>query len=297
MSQIDNISSKQTVVPHDYQDKEVDNEGFFSSIEEQLPSILSSAEIWKQTRSELFELRQILTQMKKQKFIHGVIEWTAQEQKYFFKKVQNEVVDAGIMASAQIKQKFQSLIEDEIWREINDNGKKDYSIQDADGNTMLLNMGTYQQFLDTSFLFTKETSIIPLDLKLTVNKTETVENAKKILKKYDGKYNALVLVDIENHPIGIVKSNTLQKYEKTGNITLENIEFLSGISGYYTTSSDEVKEIMQEQGINILPIVDSNTQILIGILTSHSLIKKELQYYSATSLTKLSLEVGMKMNA
>lgn len=47
---------------------------------------------------------------------------------------------------------------------------------------------------------------------------------------------------------------------------------------------------MEEQGINILPIIDSNTRILIGILTSQSLIKKELQYYSATSLTELKLD-------
>lgn len=47
---------------------------------------------------------------------------------------------------------------------------------------------------------------------------------------------------------------------------------------------------MQQFGINILPIIDSKTGILIGILTSHSLVKKELQYYSTVSLTELSLD-------
>jgi CBS domain-containing protein len=124
-----------------------------------------------------------------------------------------------------------------------------------------------------------------------VSESESITDAKKKFDRYHGKYNALVLVDEENHPVGIVKYDTLQKYENTGNRTLKNIQSIPGIFGYYTTSDNDAKKIMQEQGINILPIIDSNTHILIGILTSNSLIKKELQYYSTTSLTKLSLEV------
>lgn len=47
---------------------------------------------------------------------------------------------------------------------------------------------------------------------------------------------------------------------------------------------------MQEHGVNILPIVDSKTGILIGILTDMTIARKELQYYSTTSLTELSLD-------
>lgn len=166
--------------------------------------------------------------MKKQKYIRGVTEWTASEQKIFFEKMQSEVVNAGIMASTCIKEKVQLLIEDEIWREINDDGKK-YSLQDGDGNVIIPNMGEYQQFLDTSFLFTKETTVIPLDLRLTVSKSETVQDAKKKLERYHGKYNALILVDNDNRPMGIVKYDVLNECRDTENSTLENIEFAPGI--------------------------------------------------------------------
>lgn len=166
--------------------------------------------------------------MKKQKFIRGVTEWTASEQKSFFEKVQSEVMDVGVMASVRIREKIQLLIEDEIWREINDDGKK-YRIQDGRGNTVISNMGECQQFLDTSFLIAKETSVIPLDLRLTISKSETTIDAKKKLERYQGKYNALVLVDNDNRPIGIVTYDTLKKYEAVGNLTLENIHFIPDV--------------------------------------------------------------------
>lgn len=281
--------TKQNTLPYNYQDREVDNDGFFQTMEEWLSSIQWAPEIWKQTRSELFELKWLLAHMKKQKFIRGITEWTASEQKSFFEKVQSEVMDVGVMASMLIREKIQLLIEDEIWREINDDGKK-YSLQDGSGNTMIPNMGEYQQFLDTSFLLAKETTIIPLDLRLTISKSETIQDAKKKLDRYHGKYNALILVDEKNHPIGVIQAQTIQQYEDMGHTTLEWISVLSGAFGHYTTTSNELKNSMQEYGINILPIIDSKTGILIGILTSNSLVKKEVQYYSATSLTELSLD-------
>ena len=48
---------------------------------------------------------------------------------------------------------------------------------------------------------------------------------------------------------------------------------------------------MQKYDINILPIIDTKNGILIGILTISSLRKKEVQYYSTVSLTKLNIEV------
>lgn len=166
--------------------------------------------------------------MKKQKFIRGVTEWTASEQKSFFEKVQSEVMDVGVMASVRIKEKIQLLIEDEIWREINDDGKK-YSLQDGGGNTMISNMGEYQQFLDTSFLIAKETSVIPMDLRLIISKNGSTADAKKKLERYHGKYNALVLVDTDNRPIGMVTHDALKEYEATGNPTLENIHFIPDV--------------------------------------------------------------------
>jgi hypothetical protein len=52
---------------------------------------------------------------------------------------------------------------------------------------------------------------------------------------------------------------------------------------------------MKKFWINILPIIDSKTRVLIGILTDTAVEMKELQYYSTTSLTELSLDY-LKMN-
>lgn len=291
MSQINTIPPQKDTLFHDYRDREVDNDAFFKVMEEELPSLIPDAtEIHKQARKEIWML---LAEMKKQTFIRGITEWTALEQKNFFENVRSEVINTGIIMSARIKEKIQTLIEDEIWREINDDGRK-YNLQDGNGNVLISNMWEYQQFLDTSFLTTKETGIIPLDLGLTVNQTESIIDAKKKFERYQRKYNALVLVDDENRPIGIITYNTLQEHEEIGNKTLEKIRIIPDIFGYYTTSSDDVMKKMQEHEINIFPIIDSNTHILIGILTSQSLGKKELQYYSTTSLTKLSLEVELK---
>lgn len=155
-------------------------------------------------------------------------EWTALEQKSFFEKIQTEIHNVGSLASTQIREKIQTLIEDEIWREINDGGKK-YSLQDGDGNTIIQNMGEYQQFLDTSFLITKETSVVPLDLRLTISKTESISDAKKKLNRYHGKYNALILVDNENRPLGMIRHDILKKHEDAGNLTLEDIEFVPDV--------------------------------------------------------------------
>ncbi len=200
-----------------------------------------------------------------------------------------EVVNTGFMISAQIREKIEVLIEDEVKRESGIT-KQAMSLQDGDGNTMIADTGKYQNFLDTSFLLAKETSVIPLDLRLTISKTETIQDAKKKLDRYNGKYNALVFVDDENRPMGIVKHNILQKHEVNGHTTLEGIDFIPDVFGYYTTSGDNIKEVMQHNGINILPIIDSKTGILIGILTDTAIAKRELQYYSTTSLTELSLD-------
>lgn len=185
-------------------------------------------------------------------------EWTALEQENFFKKVQSEIMSAGVIASTMIREKIQLLIEDEIWREINDDGKK-YSLQDGDGNTIIPNIGEYQHFLDTSFLIAKETTVIPMDLRLTITQKETLQDAEKKLEKYQGKYNALILVDEKNIPIGIIQSETIQRYKQMGNTALQDIPIISQVMGYYATPTGQLKNMMQEHAINILPIVDSQT--------------------------------------
>ncbi|MDD2916857.1 MAG: CBS domain-containing protein [Candidatus Gracilibacteria bacterium] len=276
-----------------FENKIIDNEGFFQTMEEEIPSLLSIAETKIQTRQAI---KQLLAEMRKQTFIRGVTEWTAQEQEKFFHQVQSEVMRAKVISSNMIREKIQTLIEDELWREINDDGKK-YSLQDGSGNTVISNMEQYQNFLDTSFISSKETTVIPLDLRLTVSKTETIQDAEKKLLKYGGKYNALILLDDKNNPIGVIQAAIIEQHKQNGHMLLEGIPRLSGVFGYYGTSSDELKRIMQENNINIIPIVDSKTGILIGILTSNSVLKKEVHYYSTTSITRLSIEVSMNMSA
>lgn len=53
-------------IPETFEDRQVDNEGFFQVMEEKLPEILSSAEVRERTR---LELKELILSMKKQKFI------------------------------------------------------------------------------------------------------------------------------------------------------------------------------------------------------------------------------------
>lgn len=273
-------------VPETFEDRQVDNEGFFQVMEEKLPEILSSAEVRERTR---LDLKELIMSMKKREIIKGVTEWTAVEQKSFFEKVQSEIINSGVLFSAQVREKIQEIIEQEIWREINDDGFK-YSLHDGHGNILISDMNDSQEFLRTSFLVNIETTIVPLDLHLTVNETESVEGAENKLNRYRGKYNALVLVDTDNRPMGVVRSDMLAKYREAGNTNLSGIQYIPQAFGYYTTSSEDAKSIMQEHGINVLPIIDIKTGILIGILTNDSLVRKDLQYYSTKSLTELSLD-------
>lgn len=263
----------------DFENRRVDNEGFFQTIEERLPTIISTR----------LELKELLASMKNKKIIRGVTDWTAEEQRNFFQKVREEIVGTGILFSSKVREKIQEIIEQEIWREINDEGMKFY-LQDGGGNVIIPNMNNSQEFLQTSFLTNTETTIIPLDLHLTVNETETIEDAQKKLNRYWWKYNALILINPSNRPLGIVRSDALTKHKEQGNDTLSSIPYIPDVSGYYMTSSAQAKESMQQYDINILPIIDTNTGILIGILTGYSLERKGLQYYSTVSLTELSLE-------
>lgn len=278
--------------PETFEDRQVDNEGFFQVMEEKLPEILSSAEVRERTR---LDLKELIMSMKKREIIKGVTEWTAVEQKSFFEKVQSEIINSGVLFSTQVREKIQEIIEQEIWREINDDGLK-YSLHDGDGNVLIQDMGNSREFLRTSFLVNIETTIVPLDLHLTVNETESVEGAENKLNRYRGKYNALVLVDTDNRPMGVVRSDMLAKYREAGNTKLSGIQYIPQVFGYYKTSSQDAKNIMQEHSINILPIIDKDTNILIGILTNDTLVRKDMQYYSTKSLTELKLDLFQDKN-
>lgn len=89
----------------------------------------------------------------------------------------------------------------------------------------------------------------------------------------------------------MIPTRLIQEYEDAGNTTLKGITKFSDAYAHYATTNDELKKTMQKHEINILPIIDSKTGILIGILTSNNLIKKEVQYYSTTSLTRLKIKV------
>jgi|GEM_PF-6002353 len=279
-----------TLTPETFEDRQVDNEGFFQVMEEKLPEILSSAEVREKTR---LDLKGLIMSMKKQKFIQGVTEWTAVEQKSFFEKVQSEIINSGILFSEKVREKIQEIIEQEIWREINDEGFK-YSLHDGNGNVLIHDMNMSKDFIETSFLVNIDTTIIPLDLHLTVSESESIADAENKLSRYRGKYNALILVDTGNRPIGVVRSDMLAEYREAGNTTLAGITHIPQVFGHYTTSIKDAKEIMQQHTINILPIVDMKTGILIGILTNDTLVRKDIQYYSTKSLTKLKLDLFEK---
>ena len=119
-----------------------------------------------------------------------------------------------------VKEKIKPLIEDEIWREINDGELGGDNISHAAENVS----DTSLDVLDISSLFTKEASVIPLDLRLTIGPTETTDDAKRKLAKYHGKYNALILVNELGKPVGIITHEMLQKYTETRNTMISQVD-------------------------------------------------------------------------
>jgi CBS domain-containing protein len=88
--------------------------------------------------------------------------------------------------------------------------------------------------------------MIPLDLRLTIGKTETIEDAKRKLEKYHGRYNALILVEEGVRPIGIITSDLLEKNSKFGQTKLGEITFIPDVYGYLSHSADDIKGIMKK---------------------------------------------------
>lgn len=151
---------------------------------------------------------------------------------------------------------------------------------------MISDITKYPDFLEKSFISQEITSIVPFDLSLTISENESIQDAKKKLNKYHGKYNALILVDLENRPKGIIKASSLEHGEGKNMLTIKDIPRISEeVVGNYKTSSEDIATQMLEYDINIFPIVDTKTEILIGIVTSKSILQKELRYHSAVDLT------------
>lgn len=271
-----------------FQDVQVDNEQFFEEIEKKIQTdeILSSDNIHAETRKELLKL---VAEMRKTKFIQGVTEWTASEQRSFFTRIRDEITQTSVMFASRLRERLHDLIEHELWREINDDGKR-IGVQDGAGNTILPTLADYQYFLRTSFLVEQNTSIVPINLHLTIDQNDTVDDAKRKFDLYSNKYNALIIIDSSKRPIGMITRDSIEQSAHDSSESLSNIPMIPNIAGSYMTSRAEAERIMQENGINVLPIVDSKTNVLIGVLTIDSLVRREAQYYSTVSLTELSLD-------
>lgn len=84
MTPIIPIPLESNTSPPLFHNKEVDNDGFFQTMEEGLSSIFfEHVEIHQQTR---LELRKFLAQIKNENRIKGLTEWTADEQEKFLRK-------------------------------------------------------------------------------------------------------------------------------------------------------------------------------------------------------------------
>lgn len=117
------------------------------------------------------------------------------------------------------------------------------------------------------------------DLPLVFGKNAQVESVLKVLQKvFRQRYNAVIVVDSNRKAIGIIPSAVLinsDPEETLGKIPTVTQNFAVSLE----SKPEEVAEIMDRIGVNVLPVIDSKG-IVIGTFTSRDHVKGVAALYS-----------------
>jgi hypothetical protein len=278
----------------DLQDIKLNNDQFFNEMGAHLPSLINEnitkMDIESETR---LKVKLLLEDMKKANMIEGIIHWTAQEQAKFFQRVQSELAAVRETSSDRIRDVIRSLIERELWDEEHQETSH-FNLEDGSGNIVFANIHDRHEldyFLRTSFLG-ENVRLLPINLYLTITEQDNTDLALHRLDElYRGKYNALVMIDEANHVVGLLPRETLLEWKSHGHEKLQGISVVQHAQIHYTTSLSSVLATFQEHGVNILPVVDSTTGMILGIITDEHVMRRGYAYYSTASLTDLKLRM------
>lgn len=126
------------------------------------------------------------------------------------------------------------------------------------------------------------TTLVPIDLHLTFDPTNTVGQAlSRLSQQYRGRFNAVILLNPDKTPRGLITIETLRESDPESFLGEAPLKLAQDF-GTVDTPKATIEERMLASGVNIFPIVDRDTGVLIGILTHESVVFKESRFYTAT---------------
>ena len=132
------------------------------------------------------------------------------------------------------------------------------------------------------------TTLVPIDLHLLFEATDSVDVAlRRLSEQYRGRFNAIVLINPDKSPRGIITLQTLQEFNPA--TTLENVPVNRNreFPNVYTPKTS-IEEQMHALGVNIYPIVDRDKNTVIGIITHENITITDTRYYTTTLKTQIA---------
>ena len=222
-------------------------------------------------------IKEMEYQAKRTEIILG----TKGEQDEFFSRLESLLINPGAFDTAQLKENIHAIIEEEFSK----------GITRAKSLNLSLGVDLMRPGKDVAFNFPMvdiNTTLVPIDLHLSFDPTHTVGQAlNRLSQQYRWRFNAIVLLNSDKTPRGLISTETLQSYSPDtflGELPL----LLSENFGTLDTPKTEIEERMFAAGVNIFPIIDREKNTLIGIFTHESVVIKETRFYTAT----LQAQVG-----
>ena len=220
------------------------------------------------------DVQLLLAELKYKAWRTEILLGTKQEQAIFLSKIETCLLEPWILYQKDfLKSKFETIISDELA-----NG-----ITRARNLNSVLGIGWIQKIWeDVIFNYPaidRNSTLIPMDIHLAFEQRHTVREAlERLDKQYRNRFNAIILIDFNRIPLGIIEAKELKKHPE-GTLLKEVLICYNGPFWTLNTPSKEIQEIMHEQGVNIFPIIDSKTEVSIGYTTHETITLQETRVY------------------
>ncbi len=262
MSTTDPTKLTPDLIPHKSDSSEI----FFDAISQKI-----EAKTHAETRRNL---QLMLSEMRYQMNRTAITLGTKGEQEAFLARLETLLTNPGEYTPTQIQENLHTIITEEFAKGI------------TRARALNLSLGIdIVKSKDVEFNYPMvdvNTTLVPMDLHLTFDPTNSVSEAlNRLFQQYRGRFNAIVLLNSNKSPRGIITLKTLQSFDTTtllANVTLD----IGGDFGTVNTPKAVLEERMNMLGVNIYPIVDRDTNTIIGILTHENVTITDTRYYTAT---------------
>jgi hypothetical protein len=89
--------------------------------------------------------------------------------------------------------------------------------------------------------------------------------------------------------MGLIHLSELQKHgpdEKLADLPLHHVGPFPTID----TPREDVEKLMMELGVNLIPVIDSKTNLLNGVLTHEAVTLSETRYYTTRLNTEIKID-------